>query len=152
EDDIPVSLWNTQCEIDAPVEDVEIQFDYQEAAPMAVGYLDYITIHSLRRIRFDGPRMLFRAPNPDLGPRNYHLEGGHAQTRVWEITNPLLPVQWEGRQVGGNYVFHHPGGYLPEWAAWNQDDLPQPEWMGGVGNQNLFGHPAVDYVIVSHED
>lgn len=151
EDDIPVVVSGVQWEIDAPASKVEIRMDYSGAAPQAVGYLDYITINSLRRLAFDGAAIRFRKPGSDLGPSRYYLEGGHAQTRVWEITDPQHPVQWEGKSEGNYYVFHHPGGYPTEWVAWNSDDLPEPEWVGKVENQNLYGHPPVDYVIVSHE-
>ncbi len=148
EDDVPVSLAGVQWEIEAPAQQVDIRLDYQGAAPQAIGYLDYITIQTRRRLRFDGPQLLFRLPEP--GPRNFHIEGGHSQTRVWEVTDPQNPVQIQGSVSGSSYVFHHKGANFPEWAAWNSDDLPNPEWIGQIENQNLFGLPPVDYVMVSH--
>lgn len=151
EDDVPVAGTEVNWEINAPAAEVDIRIDYSGAAPLAVGYLDHIRINSQRQLGFDGPSLLFRQPGDALGETRYYLKGGHAQTRVWEITDPRHPVQWEGQVEGQHYVVRHPGGYASEWAAWNSDDLPEPEWQGPVENQNLYGHPPVDYVIVSHE-
>jgi hypothetical protein len=130
----------------------QVNVTFTPANAEALGYLNYIEINARRPLVINTDQLSFR----DLvstGPgkvANYQLQGATGSTRVWDITNPHVPVLLNGTLNGGTYSFSRDAATLHEFAAMNGLNLYTPSFVGTVANQNLHGLGQVDNIIVSH--
>jgi hypothetical protein len=129
---------------------------YQKFVDVAKGYLDYIEINTRRQLYLNnGSQMGFRdwrsvAPGAVAG---YRVENANANTRVWDVTDPLHPQLVNGSLSGSVYSFNGDASALREYVAFEATgSFPAPSYNGTVANQDLHGQSAADYVIVTRED
>ena len=116
-----------------------------------VGYLDYIEINTRLTLLLTNGQMSFRDWN-SVGAgnvANYQLQGANGNTRVWDVTNPQVPVLMNGTLNGSTYSFSRESQSLHEFAAMDGSNLYAPKYIGTVANQNLHGSPQVDLIIVT---
>jgi hypothetical protein len=120
----------------------------------SVGYLNYLEINTRRPLQMSGDQLSFR----DLlsvgtgNVANYTLQGANGNTRVWDITNPQVPVVMNGSLSGSAYSFTQDAATLHEFAAMNSTNLLAPKYIGRVANQNLHGSGQVDFIIVTAKE
>lgn len=132
----------------------EVRVDYVTATSEGSGWIDYIRINGRKTLYMNANSMMFC----DLGAIaqgnvvEYNLGNTNSNTQVWDVTDPQKPVIMNGSLNGGTYKFTQDAGQLHWFAAMNNNDLPVPGYVGTIPNQNLFGSPAVDYVIVTYPD
>lgn len=118
----------------------------------ATGYLDYIEINARRPLVITSDQLSFRdLQSVGTGKvANYSLQNANGNTRVWDITNPQLPVILNGSLSGSTYTFSRPADVLREFAVLNGLSLFSPVYAGTVANQNLHGSGQVDNIIIAH--
>jgi hypothetical protein len=132
----------------------QVRLTFTPAASDAQGYLNFVELNARRPLVLSGDQLSFR----DLqskGPgntANYILQGAGGSTRVWDVTNPQVPVILNGALSGSTYTFSCDAQILHEFAAMNSLNLYAPVYAGSVANQNLHGVPQVDNIIVSHKN
>lgn len=122
------------------------------AGGSAIGYLNYLEINARRQLAISGDQLSFRDLR-SYGPgkvANYVLQGANSNTRVWDITNPQVPVALQGSLSGSTYTFSRDAAILHEFAAMNSTNVFAPAYAGKVANQNLHGLGQVDDIIVTH--
>jgi hypothetical protein len=120
----------------------------------SIGYLNYIEINGRRPLVMSGDQMSFRDWN-SVGAghiASYTLQGANGNTRVWDVTNPQVPVVMNGSLGGSNYSFASDARMLHEFAAYSSTNLYTPSFAGTVANQNLHGTGQVDCIIVTYKD
>lgn len=131
-----------------------VRLVYQPSGSSGTGYLNFIEINTRRPLSFTGSQLLFRDLNSVGSGNNASFSIGNASgsTQVWDVTDAQNPVRMNGSLNGSTYTFTQSAGTLHEFAALNNDQLPAPEYIGTVPNQNIHGAGSIDYVIVSHPD
>lgn len=132
----------------------DIRIDYSTATTDGSGWLDYISINGKRPLSVKGNTLLFTDLNT-VGTGNvvaYSVSNTNGNTQVWDVTDPVNVIRMNGQHNGGTYVFSQHADELHRFVALNNTDLPAPEYVGTVPNQNLYGSAAVDYIIVTHPD
>lgn len=120
----------------------------------SVGYLDYIEINARRQLSITGDQLSFRDLRSYGAGKvaNYIVQGANGNTKIWDITNPQVPVALNGSLSGSTYTFSRDAATLHEFAAMNSLNLYAPAYVGTVANQNLHGLGQVDNIIVTHRD
>lgn len=118
----------------------------------STGYLDYIEINGRRGLRITSSQLSFRDMLTTGADKvvSYSLEGANNFTKVWDVTDPQVPVMMNGSLSGSTYTFVQDAATLHEFAAINNNGVNTPKMIGAVPNQNLHGSPQVDYIIVTH--
>lgn len=134
----------------------KIGLEFAPADAGCIGYLDYIEINARRGLSLTGNQLSFR-DNLSVGAGNvatYQLQGANANTRVWDVTNPQVPVLMNGTLNGSVYTFTQDAQTLHEFAAFNvtATDLYTPKFASTVANQNLHALGQVDCIIVTYPD
>lgn len=118
------------------------------------GYLDFIEVNTRRQLKINsGSQLSFRDWN-SVGPTavaQFNIANANANTKVWDVSNPIQPLYINGTLVGSNYVFVQASNTLHEYICMDNTFL-SPAYVGVVPNQNLHGIDQVDYVIVAHPD
>lgn len=130
------------------------QFDFSSATTSGKGFLDYLEINMRRQMAFkSGSQMNFRDWR-SVAPGNiarYNLTSANANTRVWDITNPLEPASINGNLSGSIYTFSQAASSLHEFIAFDGSYLT-PSFSGKIDNQDLHGLGQTDYIIVARDD
>lgn len=129
---------------------LNLRYTFTKGGSSAYGYLDFFEINLRRNLIFDG--YLNFADWNSVGPgnvANYVIQNVSTNTQVWDITNPLEPVQMNANFVGNTLSFSQEASYLHRFVATDGTITLQPTYKGNVPNQNLHGQTAKDYIIVT---
>lgn len=122
-----------------------------------VAYLDYIRFNYRRQLSFGGGQLNFRDWNSaGLGNANaaFKIQTSNANTKVWEITDPLAPVALNGTFSGSDYTVVREGNRLREFIAYDGSQFFTPGVVTPslVSNQDLHGLGATDFLIITRND
>lgn len=82
------------------------------------------------------------------------LAGATADTRVWDVTDPLNIREMQTVHDGGTSLTWNPAvNGMRHYVAWQDGaTLPSPKTVGGVPNQDLHAREVPDMVIFTHPD
>ncbi|MDE6133972.1 MAG: type IX secretion system sortase PorU, partial [Muribaculaceae bacterium] len=131
-------------------------FDHPAAATMKVGisfnqngtcrgaWLNSLTINYTRRLELSSAGTLLF--NSDAG--TYSLGGASESLNLWDVTDPaqIGSVNFDINAGRARWTLHGKRKYI----AWNKGaNLPMPELIGTVPNQNLHALDGADMVIVA---
>ncbi len=132
--------------------ELAVSFTYTPGSFNAQGWLNWFEIFARRSLNMPGTgSLLFRDWNSVAqGNAEFQISGATTSTRVWDVTNSAEPRNMQGSFAGGQYIFVQTTERLREYAAFDPANLPSPERIGPVANQNLHAASAIDYLIISH--
>ncbi|MFZ4614024.1 MAG: type IX secretion system sortase PorU [Bacteroidia bacterium] len=133
---------------------VKVDFTKNPQYSSAVGYLDYIEVVARRNLKLTTNYIKFK-DKKSVGTGNtaiFNVLDATANTRILDITNPLLPMFQTGDFSGNTFSFKQETSLLREYVAFNMvsSTLKVPTFFGKVTNQNLHALGATDLIIVSH--
>ncbi len=118
------------------------------------GWLDYLTLNARRKLQMNGAQMNFRDKLCRFYPStSFTLSGAGAGVRVWDVSNPLKPIEYAGSLSANGMSVHVPNNFqIPELVAFDESqDLLQPQAIGKLDNQNLHGISGADMLIIYHK-
>ena len=153
-DDPGVNVSNSGLAIISPSTVLNFEIEYQKYVSEALGYLDFIEVNTRRQLSLDGGNQLsFRDwRSVGLGSvAKFNLSNANANTKIWEVTNPLSPAGITSSLDGSTLSFVNDASKLREYIAFENNFL-SPKYSGIVPNQNIHGLEQADYVIVSHPE
>lgn len=130
--------------------DIDVVITFQKGSSIASGYLDLIEINARRQLNFNG--LLPFADWNSVGPSNianYQVQNANAQTRVWDVSDPLTPVRMNGSMGGSVLSFRQEASRLHRFIAWDGSQTGTPSYIGITANQNLHQYTPVDYIIIA---
>ncbi|NRB64774.1 MAG: type IX secretion system sortase PorU, partial [Saprospiraceae bacterium] len=147
---------NLESSIVVSGENLSITVDYPYPAGAndgSQGWLDYIQVRVGRSLNYAGEPLLFRdlqSLNADAS--TYEIENAPTDLTVWDITNPLLPVQMSVRNSGNAIRFNAFSGTLHTYIAFQPGNVSNSaEAIGPIQNQNLHNLSRADMVIIYPE-
>lgn len=120
-------------------------------------WLDYLQINFWKQnvyragtpLTIRDPRSVFR------GKPTYTIENFPATGQIWDITNPLQPINQEfanAQTVSFSVTNPFPGKPAEFMAFERSSDLLIPEYNSVVASQNLHSIERADLVIIYHDD
>lgn len=130
-----------------------IQYQYQPVSVNAQGWLNWFHLFPVRQLNLAGLEQLAFRDWETVGPGNvteFRIQNATAATQVWDVTVPLRPLVLGGALTGTELRVAQATGQLRELVAFNPQNLPRPQPVGIVANQNLHGLLSRDYVVVTH--
>lgn len=133
---------------------VNLKFDYTQGSNEGSGYLDYVSANLRKPLRMEGSAITFTdLQSVGAGKvASYAVAGAAGGIQVWDVTDPQNPVRMQGQMNGNTYSFTQDASTLHRFAAMNDANLPGPEAIGAIPNQNLYGAGQVDYIIVTYPE
>ncbi len=144
---IVTNLQSNDVSITAPT--IAINYNFSKGSSSAVAYIDYIEINARRNLVFNG--YLNFADWNSVGAGNiaaYQIQNANANTQVWDITNPLLPIKMETNLLGSTLSFKQEAGSLHRFIAVDGSVFNTPTFIEKTANQNLHALSSQDYIIV----
>ncbi len=130
----------------------DVSFRYTNPQTTSIGWLDYFTIHATGSLTLEQEQLLFRNRHT-AGPGHvttFTIQSTRNNLQVWEVTNPDEPVRHTLQRDGSRVHFKDATEELKTYVVFDADgNLPVPEMVAVVKNQNLHGSPAAEMVIVA---
>ena len=128
--------------------ELTVGLDY---AGSGIAYLNKITVEAARPLRYAASPLLFRSKASTEHDRStFTLQSSASQMLIWEVTDPQTPSAQSVEQRGQEWQFTAlTRGVLKEFVAASPADLPQPQLVGEVTNQNLLDDNVPNLVIIS---
>lgn len=117
------------------------------------GWLDYIEMQARRQIIFSGTPLTFRDFNSiNAESVTYNITSSNS-AKIWDISNVFAPVERNHDRNGNNIVMHiNEAPSLRQFIIFSDNsNLPKPQLVGPVENQNLHSLQRADMVIIFHE-
>ncbi len=144
-----------QLTINRPGVDVVIRYPHPQGLnDGSEGWLDYIQVRARRALTLTGDQLFFHDTRtlayPDAA---FQIRNGDEHTRIWEVTNPVEAREQEFIREGEVLRFAVSTERLRRFVAFQVNgNLPAPEAVGAIDNQNIHGIDGVDMVIITHPD
>jgi hypothetical protein len=120
---------------------------------LSKAYLDYLIIRGVRTLKLFGSQTHFRSQQSTQNAiSTFAMANVMSNTRIWDITNPLQPIEQKNAHSGNILTFGTITGELKEFIAFNDSDYLVPEKAVKIPNQNLHATQGIDVLIVTHPD
>jgi len=131
--------------------DFSINYNYVPGSFNSQGWLNWFELFSRRELSLSGiDQLLFRDWNSvgnNIG--EFTIAGSNSTTRVWDVTDPLTPVEMQTALQGTDCKFVNSCSRLREYVAFNSSNLLQPVPIGKIANQDLHDLPSTDFIIIT---
>ncbi|MGK7393000.1 MAG: type IX secretion system sortase PorU [Candidatus Cyclobacteriaceae bacterium M3_2C_046] len=119
----------------------------------AAGFLNYLILEGQRKLQLYGNQTSFRTLNSkDFDQVQYKLNQLPERAVVWDVTDPLIPVNQSYNNSGNEAVFgvaNHK--MIQEFIVFNPaSELLTPSSSQAIPNQNLRGIAVPDMIVISH--
>ena len=118
-----------------------------------VAYLDHIFLNYPRLLDFDGePFMIQASQSLDQPFSTYKISYQNVKPMVWDVSEPLAPLNQETISGAGEAQFSVPSMELKKFMVFNPSQAKVPIAAGAVENQDLLGTDVPDLLIVTHPE
>jgi hypothetical protein len=120
----------------------------------AIGWLNYIELEATRNLNYSGSQIIFRDTS-SVGTgtvSEFVLGNSTSAIKIWDITDPVNPVEQQYTLSGNDGVFRILTDTLREFIAFNGTSYLKPILTGRTENQNLHALDQADFIIVAYPD
>ena len=128
-----------------------ISFNYIPGSFNSQGWLNWFELFSRRNLSLSGAdQLLFRDwQSVGNGNAEFVISNANSSTQVWDITDPLTPMQMQGNFANNEFRFVNACSQLHEYIAFNPANFLLPISIGKITDQDLHNATAVDYIIIT---
>lgn len=131
---------------------LSVSITYNKPVQGGEGWLNYIDINVRRNLAMSGGLLQFRDLNSVIagGVSEFIISGTNSNTLVWDVTNPVRPLQVPVTFNGNSLSFVANTDTLREFIAFDRTMFYTPTVAGEIANQDLHSIQQADLVIISH--
>lgn len=132
--------------------DIVVNYAYSSGTYNAQGWLNWFELFSRQQLSLNGINQLIFRDWSSVGNNigEFVVSNATATTQVWDVTDPLSPVNIQGSFSNNQFRFVNNCSRLREYVAFNGANFSTPVSLGRVANQNLHATSPVDHIIVVH--
>jgi len=130
-----------------------LQLSFLPGAFNAQAWLNWLQVNTRAALVMQPGLPLFFRDRPSAGAgkiARFTVQNTPAATQVWNVTNPLAPVETNSTVSNGSLVFLSEVFTVKEFVAFDEKALLTPLPMGAVPNQNLHTSIVADMLLVTH--
>ncbi|SEW01073.1 type IX secretion system sortase PorU [Chitinophaga arvensicola] len=116
------------------------------------GWLDYLEVQARCPLVLPSSGMIDFRSTLYAGSgqwSRFALHHADAQTKVWDVTDPLHPILINTTLQGDSLLFAGRNDGLREYMAFRPADAAEPGFAGMVPNQDLHGSGPADMIIIT---
>jgi len=130
--------------------DLLISYTYTPGSFNAQGWLNWFELFPRQQLSMNNVNQLLFRDWSSVGNNNgqFVISNATTTTQVWDVTEPLSPVQMQHSFSGNELRFVNSCARLREYVAFNNTDLLIPIAEGRAANQDLHNALPVDHIIV----
>ncbi len=128
-----------------------ITYQFNRASSGAsAGFLDYFLLSVKRKLSLANHQVIFRSTKSLEQPvSTFEITDIKSNCLIWNITETYEPRQQDYMLNGTVAIFSDESATLQEYIVFDSD-IPSPEFIGKIDNQDLHGIGAQDLLIISH--
>jgi hypothetical protein len=131
---------------------INLTFNYSKNLSSSVGWLDYYELHAKRHLATASSQNRFLSiKSKDYNVTKYEISGSH-DIKVWNVTDPFSVIEQNTSSSNNSKEFKSENSGEIEKFIMFENEFMSAEIVGEVANQNLHGIPAVEYLVITHED
>ena len=133
---------------------ISIGMQFSRGSNSAAAFLDFLEINLRRELSLSSPFMPFSDFN-SVGVAQiaqFNLLNATNETRVWDVSNPLKPIQVQGVLNGNTFSFARDASVLRHYIAFTGTSIAAPQFAGKLANQDLHALTPKPYIIITHPD
>jgi hypothetical protein len=133
-----------------PENNITVSYIYTPGSFNSQGWLNWFEFFCRRSLALPtGKQLLFRDWNSvGSGSAEFVITNADSNARVWDVTDPLHPVEMNTTLTGGQLRFSNESQRLREYTCYSGSFLT-PKAVGRIANQNLHNSTEADYLIVT---
>lgn len=132
---------------------ITLKYNYFPGSFNAQGWLNWYEVSTREKISLAGTNQLLFRDWLSVGSNNiseFVVSNTNATTRVWDISDPLNPINVSGIFSNNEFRFINNCSSLREYVSFNGSGFLVPEAVGRISNQNLHNSSPVDLIIVAY--
>ncbi len=130
----------------------KLAFRFNTGSLSSKAFLNYFIIQSRRHLRLYNDQTFFQSlESTNHVEVTYRLAGADQPVSIWNVTNPLQPVNQSYTQAGADIRFGAQSETLNRFVVFNSEMIPEPVSFNKIENQNLHNQAAPDLLIVCHK-
>lgn len=130
-----------------------LSYNYNKPGSGSIGWLDFFEVQGEAQLSNTNGNFIFMdATNTGAGKKTKYQIGSSRNLTIWDVTNPLLPVQIPGALSSGTFSFVQATDSLKTFLVFDGSNYLQVTNAGPLANQNLHALPIPDGFIISHPD
>ena len=134
---------------------VNVEVKYNMPVNTAQGWLDFLCLNARCELKMEGALLGFRDAS-SAGEGNiarFLLGNADDKTVVWDVTDFTRPLKVKGTLSGNTFSFITKADSIKQYVAFTPgNEIPVPEFIENVENQDLHSLSGIDYVIVAYKD
>lgn len=131
----------------------DISYTYLPGSFNSQGWINWFEIFTRRRLSLSGSDQLLFRDWSSVGSGNraeFVISNSSTATQVWDVTDPLSPVQIQGTLTGSDYRFVNDASRLREYVTFNTTGFLSPGITGKITNQDLHNSSPADFLIITN--
>lgn len=130
--------------------DIAISYTFNSGTYNAQGWLNWFELFSRQQLSLNNIDQLTFRDWASVGNTiaEFVVSNATSSTQVWDVTDPLNPVNMQGSFVNNEFRFINDCSRLREYIAFNGTGFLTPVSVGRVSNQNLHNISPKDNIIV----
>lgn len=116
----------------------------------ALGYLNYVGVEAKRTLRWGGKAFGFRSvESTAYATTTYQLSEVNEPITIWDITDPLKPLQQQNLLQSNQLTFGVTSTELRSFFAFSSKDYLEPTTIRAVANQDLRAVTNPNLIIIT---
>lgn len=129
---------------------IALDMKFIKNSPSSRAWLDQIIMNYRRKLSYKGVVQFFRDKRNVGGGvvTKYNLENASGAVKVWRLDDYINPVNYPLTIDGSGATFSASAEVLSEYVVFNPGNVPEPEVVGKVENQNLHAVQVPDYLMI----
>jgi hypothetical protein len=136
--------------INLPANTLNVKLTYNRSSNLSSAYLDYLFLSIRRKLSLYNSQTFFRSSESTRNSNTtYRISNLTPSSMIWDITNPLSPVNQLFSIVNNQAIFGASSTELKEFVVFEPAKISTPVFIEKVANQNLQGEGLFDMVIVT---
>ncbi len=132
---------------------MQMKLTYNAANSSSEAWLDYIGINYQSLMSMGSDVVYFRGRGIDgaTSISEFVISGATSGTKIWKVTNLNNVIEMPSTIVAGQVKFKSDSQAMNEYVAFNPaGNIPVPELVGNVLNQNLHASNPAEMIIVAN--
>ncbi len=132
---------------------LNVTLQFNPGVSGARGWWHQIALQCRRKLAiYNGKPLLFSDP-ASVGAgqvAQFQISNATSNTRVWDVTQPLAPVEMNVQIMNQQLLFVQTADSLKQYIAFTDATALPPIALGPVSNQNLHRTTPADFIIITH--
>lgn len=133
---------------------LSLKYTYEKnSSGQSLGFLDWVTIHTQRVLKWYGQTTIFQSlKSLDNAVSTFEISSFNGNLSIWNITQPNNPGKQKFTQISDKALFGASNTTLEQYIVFDPNEVPSPEFIGAINNQNLHALNTPELLIITHPD